>query len=149
MSQILQTEITATATPRQTGSGSWWQRLFHGVRRLYARNDWSEFAGENWPDELMQAKVTDDFHQKQGRTTARWTLDAGNKQLVVYLKRHYELPRLMGLLATVCPGGDWSPGMQERRNLEWARSQGLPVPNVVAAGEFLGPWGKLQSFLAI
>ena len=26
---------------------------------------------------------------------------------------------------------------------------GLPVPRVVAAGEFLGPWGKLQSFLAI
>jgi heptose I phosphotransferase len=39
--------------------------------------------------------------------------------------------------------------MQEYRNLEWARAHGLPVPNVVAAGEFLGPWGKLQSFLAI
>jgi heptose I phosphotransferase len=39
--------------------------------------------------------------------------------------------------------------MQECKNLEWARAQGLPVPSVVAAGEFVGPWGNLQSFLAI
>jgi heptose I phosphotransferase len=39
--------------------------------------------------------------------------------------------------------------MLERANLEWANAQGLAVPKVVAAGEFIGPWGKLQSFLAI
>ena len=35
------------------------------------------------------------------------------------------------------------------RHLEWARRQGLPVPAVVAAGESIGPWGRLQSFLAV
>jgi heptose I phosphotransferase len=53
------------------------------------------------------------------------------------------------LLAALWPGGDWSPAMQECRNLQWAAGHGLPVPKVVAAGEFLDPWGKLQSFLAI
>jgi heptose I phosphotransferase len=33
--------------------------------------------------------------------------------------------------------------------LQWAHSQGLPVPKIVAAGEFREGWGKLQSFLAI
>ncbi|MGL4420294.1 MAG: lipopolysaccharide kinase InaA family protein, partial [Gemmataceae bacterium] len=34
-------------------------------------------------------------------------------------------------------------------HLTWARSMGLPVPRPVAAGEFRGPWGRLQSFLAV
>ena len=33
--------------------------------------------------------------------------------------------------------------------MEWATQHGLPVPAVVAAGEAIGPWGKLQSFLAV
>ena len=136
-------------TPIQIGPGTWWQRLLRGVRRLYARPDWCDFAGEHWADDLMQIDLTDDFHKKQGRSTGRWELNADGKQLVVYLKRHYELPWWHGLMATLWPSGDWSPGMQERHNLEWAHEQGIPVPNVVAAGEFLGPWGKLQSFLAI
>jgi heptose I phosphotransferase len=120
------------------------------TRRLMpGRADWSDYAGADWPDHIMQEQVTDDFHAKQGRSTARWTLQSDGKQLVVYLKRHYELPRWRGLLAALWPSGDWSPAMQERRNLEWARSRGLPVPNIAAAGEYLGPWGKLQSFLAI
>ncbi len=97
----------------------------------------------------MAADVTDDFNAKQGRSTGRWVLESAGKQLPVYLKRHYELPWWHGLLATIWPTGDWSPGMLERRNLEWAREIGMNVPRVVAAGEFLGPWGKLQSFLAI
>jgi heptose I phosphotransferase len=119
------------------------------ARRLYARPDWSDFVGADWPDHIMQAAVTDNFHAKQGRSTGRWLLQANGKQLTVYLKRHYRLSWWRGLMASLWPSGDWSPGMQERRNLEWARAQGLPVPNVVAAGEFRGPWGKLQSFLAI
>ena len=135
--------------PQLIGAGTWWQRLFHGVRRLCARADWADYVGVNWSDSIMQAEVTDDFHAKQGRSTGRWVLHNGVKQLAVYLKRHYEISRWHGLLATLWPSGDWSPGMLERRNLEWALAQGLPVPKVVAAGEFLGPWGKLQSFLAI
>lgn len=131
-------------------AGGWWQRLLHGVRRWYApRADWSDFAGEDWPDQIMHVDVADDFHAKQGRSTARWSLESGGRQLVVYLKRHYKLPRWRGFLATLLPSWSWSPAMQECDNLEWARREGLPVPEVVAAGEFVGPWGKLQSFLAI
>ena len=151
MSQVLQGDGAAkSAGPVFVGPGTWWRRLVHGVRRLYMpRSDWAAFAGADWPDTIMHAQITDDFHAKQGRSTARWSLEAGARQLVVYLKRHFELPRWRGLIAMLWSGGDWSPGMAEYRNLEWARTQGLPVPNVVAAGEFVGPWGKLQSFLAI
>ena len=149
MSQALQSETTPTSSVPRAGTGTWWQRLVRGVRRLYARPDWSRFVGDHWPDQIMQADVTDDFNAKQGRSTGRWLLEAGDTQLAVYLKRHYELPWWHGLLATFFPGRDWSPAMQERRNLVWALEQNLPVPKVVAAGEFVGPWGKLQSFLAI
>ena len=151
MSQVLQSESMPILGPSEpVGPGTWWQRLVRGVRRLYApRADWSDFVGADWPDHIMQAHLTDDFNAKQGRSTARWPLEVDGKKLVVYLKRHYQLSWWHGLLATLWPGGDWSPGMQECRNLQWARAQGLPVPNVIAAGEYLGPWGKLQSFLAI
>ena len=149
MSQTLQSEAVPMTAPAFVGRGNFWRRLFHGVRRLYARADWAEILGADWPDHIMQAGVTDDYHEKQGRSTGRCVFEAGGKQLVVYLKRHYRLPRKDGLLATLWPGGDFSPGMAERRNLEWARSQGLPVPKIAAAGEYVGPWGKLQSFLAV
>jgi hypothetical protein len=68
---------------------------------------------------------------------------------VVYLKRHYRLRFRDGWLAALWPWGAWSPAMQEHAHLEWARSQGVPVPATVAAGELVGPWGKLQSFLAV
>jgi heptose I phosphotransferase len=119
------------------------------VCRVLARADWTALNGVDWPEHIMQQELTDDFHAKQGRSTARWVLQAGGRQLAVYLKRHYRLAWWRGLAATLWPGGNWSPAMQERHNLEWALAQGLPVPAVVAAGEFLGPRGRLQSFLAI
>jgi heptose I phosphotransferase len=130
---------------------SFWQRLMRGWRRLYQRPDWEVFAGPGWPDRIMQIGVTDDFHAKQGRSTGRWMMPvpAGAKPLVVYLKRHYRLSFWRGWLAALWPGGDWSPAMQEYRHLEWAREQGVPVPATVAGGEFVGPWGKLSSFLAV
>jgi heptose I phosphotransferase len=147
------TKPTTSCAPKAepaVDSSTFWQRVVGSSRRLMSgRADWSEFAGADWPDLIMQEKITDDFHAKQGRSTARWTLQSDGKKLVVYLKRHYELPLWRGLLAALWPSGDWSPAMQERCNLEWAKSHGLPVPNVAAAGEYLGPWGKLQSFLAI
>jgi heptose I phosphotransferase len=69
--------------------------------------------------------------------------------LSVYLKRHYRLPRWRGLLAALWPAGHWSPAIQESTHLEWARRQGVPVPEPVAAGQLIGPWGRLQSFLAV
>jgi heptose I phosphotransferase len=126
-----------------------WQRLFRGVRRIRQRPDWARYAGPRWEDGIMTAAVTDRFHAKQGRSTGRWILHAREERLAIYLKRHYRLPWWRGLLASLWPGRGWSPALQEVRHLEWARAQGIPVPAVVAAGEYIGPWAKLQSFLAI
>jgi heptose I phosphotransferase len=126
-----------------------WQRLTRGYRRLRQRPDWPAFAGPYWPDSIMQAAVTDRYHAKQGRSTGRLILHAGGDRLAVYLKRHYRLPRWHGLLATLWPDAGWSPALEEWDHLEWARSAGLPVPASVAAAEYVGPWGRLQSVLAV
>lgn len=128
---------------------SLWQRLVRGARRLRQRSDWDGFAGSDWSERVMSVAITDRFHAKQGRSTGRWILHAEGKRLSVYLKRHYELPWWRGLLATLWPDTGWSPALQEWQHLEWARQQGMPVPAAVAAGEYIGPWGRLQSFLAV
>jgi hypothetical protein len=139
---------------------SLWQRLVRGSCRLRQRPDWPTFVGPDWANDIMQVAVTDRFHAKQGRSTGRWVLTAPTEgdevppdepggRLVVYLKRHHELPWWQGLLTLLWPSGNWSPGFQEWDHLEWARRQGVPVPAVVAAGEFLSPGGRLQSFLAV
>jgi heptose I phosphotransferase len=133
----------------KASAAPWWRRLCGVTRRLRERADWGGFAGADWAERILEAKVTDDFHAKQGRSTGRLVLESAGRTLSVYLKRHYRLPRWQGLLATLFPGGDWSPALQELRHLQWAESQGLPVPRVVAAGEYLRPLGRLQSFLAI
>jgi hypothetical protein len=141
--------LAAVAPPRLGGI---LRRLFRGVRRLRERPDWLAHAGLAWADGIMDVAVTDRFHAKQGRSTGRWVLpapDAGGTALVVYLKRHYSLPWWQCLLATMWPRGGWSPAMQEWRHLEWARAQGVPVPEALAAAEFIGPGGRLRSFLAV
>jgi heptose I phosphotransferase len=126
-----------------------WQRLIRGVRRVRERPDWMRFAGTDWAERIMTVAVTDQFHAKQGRSTGRWVLQNEAGQLVVYLKRHYRLPWWRGLLAALWPGHGWSPASTEWRNLAWARTEGLPVPAAVAAAEDIGPWGRLQSCLAV
>lgn len=128
---------------------TFWQRLTRRVRRLHQQPDWIPFAGPNWPNDILDRPVTDRFHAKQGRSTGRLVLHDGSRSLTVYLKRHYRLPLWAGLLAAFWPTGRWSPATQEWHHLEWAREQGLPVPRAVAVGEFIGPWGQLQSFLAV
>jgi heptose I phosphotransferase len=126
-----------------------WQRLRQGVRRLRHRDDWAVFAGPDWAEHILDVAVTDRFHAKQGRSTGRWILYQDERRLAVYLKRHYRLPWWQGWLAALRPEGGWSPALQEWRHLEWARKEGFPVPAAVAAGEWIGPWGRLQSFLAV
>lgn len=128
---------------------SFWQRLLRGVCHVQQRPDWVRFAGTAWPAEIMNVAVTDDYHAKQGRSTGRWVLEQGDERLSVYLKRHHQLPWWRGLLALLWPGRGWSPGWQEAKHLEWARAEGFPVPGVVAVAEYIGPWGRLQSMLAI
>ncbi len=126
-----------------------WQRLRHGTALLVQQPDWSLFAGENWPGKIMDVPVADRFHAKQGRSIGRWRLQAGECRLTVYLKRHYRLPRWAGWLATLFPRHAWSPGLGEWQRLHVAARHGMPVPRAVAAGQWVGPWGRLRGFIAI
>ena len=92
------------------------------------------------PETVMAIESTDRYHAKQGRSTARVRLDAAGDSLSVYLKRHDRLPWTARLAALVDPRGNHSPATAEWRHLERARSLGIPVPEVVAAGEEIGPW---------
>jgi heptose I phosphotransferase len=126
-----------------------WRRLARGALRIRQRSDWSGFVGNDWPDRIMHAFITDRFHAKQGRSTARLILHAEGRCLAVYLKRHYRLPWWRGLLAALWPEAGWSPAIQEWQHLQWAHRHGLPVPAAVAVAEYIGPWGRLQSLLAV
>ncbi len=130
-----------------------WQRLLRGTCRLRLRDDWDHFAGPGWVERIMDWPVTDRFQAKQGRTVGRLKLQAwsGNEvdRLTVYLKRHYRVSWWQGLISTLFPWLGCSPAVKEWNHLEWARQQGVPVPRVVAAGEFIGPWCRLRSFLAV
>jgi heptose I phosphotransferase len=130
-------------------AATFWQRLLRGAWQVAAAPDWSAFAGPGWTERIMNVQLGDQFHAKQGRSTARWVLQAPTGKLVVFLKRHYLLGRWRGLLATLFPRAGWSPAMQEGRHLEQAAAFGVPVPRAVAAGEHIGPWGRLESFLAV
>jgi tRNA A-37 threonylcarbamoyl transferase component Bud32 len=132
---------------------SFWRRLLLGVCRWRQRPDWPRFAGYNWTERIMDVAVTDRFHTKQGRSTGRWIVtgmaEERTRRLSVYLKRHNELSRWRGCLATLWPWRNWSPAWREWRQLEWARRQGLPVPRTVAVAEYVGPWARLRSCLVV
>ena len=128
---------------------SLWRRLRRGVRLVRRQADWDRFAGDGWGTRIMSEPLTDREHRKQGRSVGRVVFADGGDELRVYLKRHHKLPLVRGLLATLFPGRAWSPGLQEWQHLCWAKGQGLPVPRPVAAGQFVGPWGKLTGFLAV
>jgi heptose I phosphotransferase len=133
---------------REERSSLWW-RLARGWRRLRQAPDWAAFAGDDWPERIMDLPVTDRFFAKQGRSTGRLVLESAAGRLVVYLKRHHHLSLFRRLMALLWPAGDWSPAMEEFNHLQWARRKGVPVPRPVAAGEFIGPGLRLRSFLAV
>jgi heptose I phosphotransferase len=124
--------------------------------RLRRGQSWAWRSAEfrAWlPDDLdacvMRIESADRLHKKQGRSTCRVKLDSPHGPLSVYLKRHEQLPlgeRVAGLIDF---DGRHTPAGAEWRHLEYARSLGVPVPPVVAAGEMAGPWGRLQSYLMI
>jgi len=124
---------------------SFWQRLVHGVWRSARDAEWPDLA----PDDVLGADAHDRFHAKQGRSIVRWSLHGPSKRWVVYLKRHYRAPRWHGWLASVWPRRGWSAAWREADHLRWAVANGFPAPRVAAVGERIGPWGRLQSYLAI
>jgi heptose I phosphotransferase len=128
---------------------SLWRRLRRGVRLFRKQADWDRFAGEDWRERIMEVPLTDREHRKQGRSIGRKVFVTESDKLSVYLKRHFQLSRFTGLLATLFPGGAWSPGLQEWQRLKWAEANGFRVPQAMAAGQFVGPWGRLRGFIAV
>ena len=45
---------------------AWWRRLARPDTPYARRADWADFAGARWADGILQTRVTDDFHAKQG-----------------------------------------------------------------------------------
>ncbi len=130
-------------------SGDFLDRLLRGTRRAFVAERHRHALPADLPETVMAIESTDRYHAKQGRSTARVRLDAGGDSLSVYLKRHERLPWSARLAALLDPAGDHSPATAEWRHLERARSLGVPVPEVVAAGEEIGPWGRLTGFLMV
>jgi heptose I phosphotransferase len=107
----------------------------------------------------MTLDTPDRLHVKQGRSTARVVFHLGDqtgrsggpgpRALSVYLKRHYRLPWTARLAAMIHPSGGYSPAAEEWTHLERGRALGIEVPDVVAAGERIGPRGGLTSFLMV
>jgi hypothetical protein len=123
-------------------------RLRHGTWRARVADDWAALAPADH-DAVMTAAIGDRFHAKQGRSIVRWTLQGSAGQLVVYLKRHFSGHRIAGLFATIWPRRGATAAWQEATHLEWAAAHGFHVPRVCAVGERVGPWGKLQGYLAL
>ena len=124
-------------------------RLIRGERWAWVSEDYRAALPEDLPDQIMKIHSDDRYHAKQGRSTARFRFDAPSGGLSVYLKRHDGLPIRSRLAALLRPNGCHSPGAAEWEHLRTARSLSIPVPDPVAAGERIGPWGSLQSYLMV
>jgi heptose I phosphotransferase len=140
--------------------GSLWQRWARGVSWIWINERFRGELPDGFERKVMTLHSADRLHIKQGRSTSRIVLDAGNhrgpgahltgrRPLAVYLKRHSRLPWQAGLAALFDPAGRHSPAAAEWRHLDRARRLGLEVPEAVAAGEWIGPRGDLQSFLMV
>ena len=129
--------------------GSLWQRWSRGVSWTWINERYRAHLPDDLGAHVMTLESRDRFHAKQGRSTARVVLVRADRPLAVYLKRHFRLPWPARLAALVDPNGKHSPAAAEWAHLERARALGIDVPEVVAAGEHIGPWAQLQSFVMI
>jgi heptose I phosphotransferase len=133
--------------------GSLWERLVRGVRWSWVDERYRRALPPDFDATVMTLESRDRLHAKQGRSTARVVFhgaeQAGGRPLSVYLKRHFRLPWTARISALLHPAGRHSPGAAEWAHLERARSLGVPVPEVVAIGERIGPWAELQSYLVV
>ncbi len=129
--------------------GSLWQRWSRGVSWTWINERYRARLPEDLGANVMTLESRDRFHAKQGRSTARVVLVRADRPLAVYLKRHFRLPWPARLAALVDPAGRHSPAAAEWAHLERARALGIDVPEVVAAGERIGPRAHLRSFLMI
>ena len=124
-------------------------RLRRGTRWAWVSDDYRAALPGDLDDRVMHLESSDRLHAKQGRSTARVRFDSSYGELSVYLKRHYRLPWTARLAALLHPGGRHSPASAEWAHLQEARRLGIAVPDPVAAGERIGPWGALESYLLV
>ena len=131
------------------GRGTLRERLTRGTSWIWLSADYRAALPANLAETVMAIESADRHHAKQGRSTARVRFDSSWGPLSVYLKRHLELPWPARLAALVHPGGRHTPASAEFAHLQRARKLGIAVPDAVAVGERIGPWGRLQSFLMV
>jgi heptose I phosphotransferase len=134
--------------------GSFWRRWTRGVSWTWVNDRYRDSLPPGFDSDVMTLQTPDRLHVKQGRSTARVSFhtadrDASSPALSVYLKRHYRLPWSARLAATLHPSGGYSPAAEEWFHLERGRALGIDVPEVVAAGERIGPHAALSSFLMV
>lgn len=125
------------------------ERLTRGVSWDWLSDEYRAALPTDLPQQVMTLSSNDRHHAKQGRSTARVRFDSPWGPLSVYLKRHHRLSWFERLAALVQPSGHHTPASAEWAHLQRARRLGLRVPDVVAAGERIGPWGELQSYLMV
>lgn len=128
-----------------------WRRWASGHRWSWMNERFRANLPTDFDESAMDRQVSDRFHAKQGRSTARLRLDAPNGQGRVsgYLKRHSQLPWRTRLAAWLDPEGRHSPAAVEWVRLEQARALGIDVPQVIAVGERSGPRASLQCYLYV
>jgi heptose I phosphotransferase len=119
------------------------------IIRVQHEPEWTEMLGENWHHHLMDAKLSDRLHVKQGRSIARWTIVRGGRELAVFVKRHYRHSRWQGLLARISLGRRSSDAGREWRHLRLANSLGLDAPRPLAVAEWIGPGPRMRSALVV
>ncbi len=127
-------------------------RLLRGSRWSWRADRHAGTLPADLDASVMALEGGDRHHRKQGRSTARVRFDGADPAvptLSVYLKRHYRLPVWDRVRALIHPAGRYSPASAEWAHLERARALGITVPEVVAVGERIGPWGGLQSYLMV
>jgi heptose I phosphotransferase len=124
-------------------------RLSRGERWSWRSDSHRDRLPSDLESTVMHLQSDDRLHAKQGRSTCRVRFDGPTGPITVYLKRHYRLPWMVRVAALIHPDGRHSPAGAEWRHLHRGRELGLLVPEPVAAGEAIGPWGRFQSYLMV
>ena len=129
--------------------GTLWTRLRRGTAWTWIADQYRSALPPDLASRVMEMDAQDRLHLKQGRSTARVVFHGPDGPLPVFVKRHYRLRWSERLAALVDPAGKHTPGGAEFTHLARARAMGIHVPEVVAAGEWIGPGGQVQSFLMV
>jgi heptose I phosphotransferase len=123
-------------------------QIFWPTLQNWQAVDWLEYVGNDWTQHLLDAKLTDRLHQKQGRDIARWTLRRSGTELVTFVKRHYRHSRWQRVLALFAGRRGVSDGAREWQHLIVANKLGVPTARPLACAEWRSGT-KLQSAIVL